>query len=430
MYLGNFVKFTHILFIAILSIQCYRIETPTEHYRPNIHFTSLKNWINDPNGLIFVDGIFHLYFQHNPFGNNWGSMSWGHAISKDLFQWKELPVAMKEDGFFFYPKMKFSGSIVLDKNNSSGLCHNSKECMIAIFTEWTLLNQTQNISISNDSGLSFQEYEKNPIIQERSFSFRDPKVFWHEAMSRFVMVVSRPSKQKLEIYTSKNLKSWNKESEITEVDFRDGIWECPDLFFLTEEKNSEIGKWVLLISVAETKRGSYMKYLLGNFDGKKFEKDKNFSKSKILDHGFDFYAAISWENLPNNERTIIGWMNNWEYANHLPTFPWKGAMSLPRKLILRKIHNEYILAQVPREEIENYKTSRKKLNPIQLNNNSKSIPLVDDSFELKFTLTKHSSKKSGVKIENENESFVIDIDFVNHSISFDRSTIQNPMYSN
>lgn len=390
--------------IGISSLNCKQ-GRPTPHLRPKIHYTASKNWINDPNGLIAFKGKYHMYYQYNPFGNDWGHMSWGHAVSTDLYQWNEKAVALPETGFLLYPHMKFSGSTVIDSENTSGLCNGVRTCLIAVYTEWTLLNQKQNIAVSHDEGETFREYAHNPVISGTSWSFRDPKVFWHKETSQWIMVVARPSAQKIEIYSSLNLREWHKQSEFKQELAEPGIWECPDLFFLKDEQNAGKGKWVLLLSVAETPKGSFMKYFLGDFNGKIYKPDDTFKNGKILDHGFDFYAAISWEN--STDRIIVGWMNNWEYPNDIPTFPWKGTMSLPRNLSLKKEKGRYALFQNPVPGFEKHARKMHAKNSMQLNDTSYAIPLSGNSFVFTASFKNTSAHEVGLKLKNHNESILI-----------------------
>ncbi|MCC6274522.1 MAG: glycoside hydrolase family 32 protein, partial [Leptospiraceae bacterium] len=385
-----------------------------------IHFTTAKNWINDPNGLIAINGVFHMYYQHNPFGNNWGLMSWGHAISRDLYSWKEEPVALHEKGYSFYPRMKFSGSAVLDSKNTSGLCKNNATCLVAIYTEWTLLNQTQNIAVSHDEGKSFVEYRGNPVIDEKSWSFRDPKVFWHGKTSKWIMAVAKPSAKKVSFYSSKNLLHWSHLSDFSAKTPTEGIWECPDLFFLPLMNDSNTGKWVLLISVAETAKGSFMQYFVGDFDGNKFTPEPSFANAKVLDYGYDFYAAISWENLAPNNRVIIGWMNNWEYANSLPTYPWKGSMSLPRKLSLGFKNGEYYIRQNPESKIEKYKERIKTIGNFHLSDQIFSIPVRDGTFEFNVEFSDITAEEIGIKLRTPGESAIVTYNQTENTILFDR----------
>lgn len=413
---------------VLLSANYCKEKKSTENLRPQIHFTSQKNWINDPNGLIFLNGNYHMFFQHNPFGNDWGHMSWGHAISKDLYHWKEKPIVLREKGSI-YPRMKFSGSTVWDSQNTSGLCKKNSACLIAVYTEWTLLNQTQNLAVSHDGGFSFVEYRDNPVIDENSWSFRDPKVFWHHKTAQWIMVVAKPSASKIAFYASKNLINWTHLSDFSAIKSSEGIWECPDLFYLPTVGNPTYGKWILLTSVAETARGSYMQYFVGDFDGKNFKKEPSPGDAKILDYGYDFYAAISWENLPPANRVIVGWMNNWEYANSLPTYPWKGTMSVPRKLSLLSTNGDYRILQTPEPQIEKYKRKIRSIDKIFLDEKKIRIPLNQSSFVLESQFSKITAEEVGVMLKTADEAVVVAYNRKTGVILVDRGKMQKVWFA-
>ncbi len=257
-------------------------ETYNEIYRPQFHFTPAKNWMNDPNGLVYYNKIYHLFFQYNPFGNKWGHMSWGHAISKDLVHWKELPVAIPEENGI----MAFSGSSVVDWDNSSGFEKDGEPPLVAIYTgrRDTDNTQYQCLAYSNDSGETWAEYKNNPVININSKDFRDPKVFWYSPDKKWVMVVALSAEHKIRLYESLNLKKWKLMSEFGPAGAIDGVWECPDLFPLKVDDNGQKIKWVLDVNLGSgsVAGGSGAQYFVGNFDGKKFTADKEFLSSKKL----------------------------------------------------------------------------------------------------------------------------------------------------
>lgn len=318
-----------------------------ELYRPAYHFTPEKNWMNDPNGLVYFDGEYHLFYQHNPQGIRWGNMSWGHAVSKDLVHWQHLPIALEmEDGV-----MIFSGSAVVDKNNTSGLCDSAEGCLVAIYTAHTDSLQNQAIAYSNDRGRSWIKYEGNPVLDENMKDFRDPKVFWHEEEEKWIMTVAIPHEQKIRFYASTNLTEWSMMSEFGPQGFVDGIWECPDLFALEVEETGE-QKWVLLVSYNTDDEGSSMQYFVGDFDGTTFTNDNTDDLVLTLDHGRDFYAAVTWNNVPDERRLLIGWMSNLQYAQDIPTSPWRSAQSQVRELALYEFPEGIRLTQKPVEEMK------------------------------------------------------------------------------
>lgn len=324
-----------------------------EKYRPQIHYTPAKNWVNDPNGMVYVDGVYHLFYQYNPHGNDWGHMSWGHAVSTDLIHWTEKPVALTED----HLGAIFSGSAVVDSDNTAGF---GKDAVIAIYTS-AGASQQQSIAYSTDKAESFKTFEGNPVIPNSSKpDFRDPKVFWHEESKSWIMSLALGWEYGIELLSSKNLKNWTSLSIFT-VDnpaCRRGQWECPDL--LRFEVDGE-EKWVMFVSVnpGGPVSGSGTMYFVGSFDGEKFVAD-DMSYPKWLDYGTDNYAGVTWSNTP--DRTVyIGWMNNWLYAGIVPADPWRSAMTLPRELELRKIDGEYVLASKVVDEIDQIASDWKSL---------------------------------------------------------------------
>lgn len=324
----------------------------SEKYRPLIHFTPSRNWTNDPNGLVYYQGEYHLFYQYNPFGNTWGHMSWGHAVSRDLVHWIRLPVALKEENGI----MIFSGSAVIDKNNSSGLCGGNENCMIAVYTSHVEgVSQNQSLAYSADSGRTFIKYQGNPVLDIGKKDFRDPCVFWYAPEEKWVMVVSIPTKYKVQFYQSQNLTDWKLTGDFGGLGDTTKIWECPDLVEVNTE-NDKGSKWVLIIS-SGSQYGDFtgMQYFIGSFDGKKFTVESPAGKPRWLDYGKDFYAAITYNNLPQGMNPVLlGWVNNWRYANEIPTYPWRGMMSLPRNLFLRQEGNEFTLFQKPVKSINEF----------------------------------------------------------------------------
>ena len=241
-----------IFFLLLLSNQIYSQELYKEKYRPQFHFSPAKNWMNDPNGLVYFNGEYHLFYQSNPFGNQWGHMSWSHSISKDLLHWQQLPVALKEENGI----MMFSGSAVMDEKNTSGF---GKNAMVAIYTGHTDTLQTQNIAYSNDAGRTFTKFNNNPVLNLRQKDFRDPNVFWYEKNNDWIMCVSHPNEHQIEFYQSKELKDWKSLSVFGPVGDTSGVWECPDLMQVSIEGTKE-KKWVLF-----TSQNSTMQYFVGEF---------------------------------------------------------------------------------------------------------------------------------------------------------------------
>jgi len=318
-------------------------QQPTPQWRPIYHFTSPTNWLNDPNGLIYMNGEFHLYFQYNPFENKWGHMSWGHATSKDLMNWKNLPVAIPEKITEDTTTMIFSGSAVLDKNNVSGL-GNGKAPILAFYTADLPKqhNESQYMAYSNDGGLTFTNYAKNPIIDLNKKDFRDPNVWWHDASKQWIMTVAMVDEHQARFYGSKNLKDWTMLSDFGKQGSQGSGWECPFMVPLAVDGNKSNTKWILVISLFGPK-GPTMQYFIGDFDGKTFKNDNDAKLTLLIDEGDSFYAGIPWNDAPKNQRILLGWLQ----PGGKETFPWKGQMSIPRDLALKTTPDGVRLFQQP-----------------------------------------------------------------------------------
>lgn len=322
-----------------------------EPYRLQYHFSPARTWTNDPNGLVYYKNEFHLFYQNNPFGNKWGHMSWGHAISNDLLHWKELPVAIPEENGI----MIFSGSAVVDQTNTSGLCHNpdpkDKSCLVAFYTGHTPERQNQNIAYSNDRGRTWKKYKGNPVIDLQMKDFRDPKVVWYPDEKKWVMAVSLPNEHKIRFFGSKNLLAWTALGDFGPEGATGGQWECPDLFETAADAKGPALKWVLVVNInpGGVQGGSAAQYFIGNFDGRTFHNENPPNKTLWFDWGKDFYAVTSYFNSPVGDpaRYAIGWFSNWEYANDEPTSPQRGAMAIPREVMLRKKPDGTRLIQEP-----------------------------------------------------------------------------------
>lgn len=325
-----------------------------EKYRPQYHFTPPRNWINDPNGLVYYKGEYHLFYQYNPFGDKWGHMSWGHAVSKDLLHWQHLPVAIPEDPSGF---MIFSGTVVVDTDNTSGLSESKnpsdKSCLVAIYTaDYTGKQmQRQHLAYSNDRGRTWKQYATNPVLDVGKKDFRDPKVFRHG--NRWIMTVVLPTEHKVSFYESANLTQWNHLSDFGPEGKTDEIWECPDFYELPVSGKPGVKKWVLQLSTQHS-----MQYFIGDFDGKTFKNDNPPNIVLPYDFGPDMYAAITYNNLPSlsSRRISIGWMNSWRYAGEIPTAPWRGAMTAPRVHSLKAYPEGIRLVQQPVNELSKLRT--------------------------------------------------------------------------
>jgi sucrose-6-phosphate hydrolase SacC (GH32 family) len=326
----------------------------TTTWQPKIHLYAPPNWINDPNGPILLNGQYQMFFQFNPFGDQWGHMSWGHAVSADLIHWKQLPMAIPEENGVGI----FSGSTVEDRENTSGLCGDAGQktpgCLVAIYTGASHEKQAQNIAVSKDEGSTWTKFAGNPVIDAGLKDFRDPKVFWHGPTQRWVMVVSLPDQHKVRFYRSKNLREWEMASEFGPAGGVGGVWECPDLFELPILDGAgksvydtylkrPASRWVLTVNVnpGGPAKGSADQYFVGKFDGFKFVEDHPHSGPHWADWGKDFYASTSFSNTAVGsdvipERIWIAWMSDWQYAAKLPSLPGRGEMTVARQLYLRQ----------------------------------------------------------------------------------------------
>jgi len=321
------------------------IEKPGQYYqeahRPQVHFSPETAWMNDPNGLVFHEGVYHMYYQHHPDSNVWGPMHWGHATSKDLVQWAHHDIALFPDELGTI----FSGSIVVDKDNTTGFGTSENPALVAIYTQHShskedagdLDYQTQGISFSTDGGFTWQRYSANPVLPNPGLKdFRDPKVIWHQESERWIMALA--ALDRVKFYTSPDLKNWDFASDFGPgVGSQTGIWECPDLFPIRDDRSGELS-YALLVSVQDgaPNGGTGTSYFIGDFDGKKFTPTVGHRTPLWLDYGTDNYAFVTFANGPTSEnrRLGIGWMSNWQYAQNVPTTVWRSAMTTARVLTL------------------------------------------------------------------------------------------------
>lgn len=401
-----------------------------DFYRPAYHFTPPSNWMNDPNGMVYFGGKYHLFYQHHPFGTTWGPMHWGHAVSSDLVSWEHLPIALSPDEHGTI----FSGSAVVDWADTSGF-FGGKPGLVAIFTHHDIttgtdrVRQRQSLAYSTDSGRSWIKYPDNPVLENPRFvDFRDPKVFWHQPTEKWVMILA--SGQTVCIYISPNLKDWTFASEFGKgIGSHDGVWECPDLFSLSIDGDPLQTKWVMLVSIGDDPSqlaGSRTQYFTGDFDGRTFTNDEASLTIRWLDHGRDNYAGVSWSDLPDQDgrRIYIGWMSNWKYANLTPTVGWRSAMTLPRQLSLETRGGEISLIQRPVRELESIRSPLLSL--INLTVEEANFRLSDlqlNSFELEAEFIPGISKtllELKVRVSCEQET-VIGYDPASSELFIDRT---------
>ncbi len=355
--------------------------TYREPHRPQFHFSPPGHWMNDPNGMVYYEGEYHLFYQYYPDSTVWGPMHWGHAVSTDLVHWEHLPIALYPDSLGYI----FSGSAVIDWDNTSGFGQEGKPPMVAIYTYHDPAGdkagrtdyQSQGIAYSLDKGRTWTKYEANPVIPNtgKLRDFRDPKVFWHEPSAQWIMALA--VLDHIALWGSKDLKKWQHLSDWGKpYGAHEGVWECPDLFPLKVEDTGET-KWVLLqnLNPGAPNGGSGTQYFVGDFDGKTFKLDPAFEKNVIgghalwLDHGRDNYAGVTWSDVPRDDgrRLFIGWMGNWEYAQVVPTQAWRSAMTIPCELKLKKTDDGYRLQSIPVRELNALRTSSKKIDPAEIN---------------------------------------------------------------
>jgi fructan beta-fructosidase len=389
-----------------------------EQFRPQLHFSPREKWMNDPNGLVYYKGEYHLFYQHHPHSMVWGPMHWGHAVSNDMLHWEELPIALYPDEL----GQVFSGSAVIDKQNTSGLKTTDEDVMVAIFTHHGEDHEKQSIAYSNDRGRTWVKYAGNPVISNPGIKdFRDPKVFWHEASQKWVM--SLACGDCIHFYGSPNLLDWNLLTTFgSEYGAHGGVWECPDLIPLSVEGENQ-KKWVLIVSInpGGPNGGSVVQYFIGDFDGTTFTCDDHKDRVRWADFGRDFYAAVTWSNLP--EPTWIGWMSNWQYANQVPTEPFRSIMSIPRKLGLRRQKDDLTLVQTPIELSSLYKNAILANGTIALQSGqSNQLGLDGLQFIVEASVVKNAASALTVSLRGKNEQLQIIFDRVKQEVRIDRKS--------
>ena len=376
-----------------------------EDFRQAIHFSPELGWINDPNGMVWHKGEWHLFFQYNPLGTRWGNMSWGHAVSRDLVEWKQLPTVMYPDSLGAI----YSGSAVIDKANTAGF---GKNAMVAIYTssyrsrDKSKKCQQQSISYSRDNGRTFTKYEGNPVLPSNRRNFRDPKVFWHEPTSRWIM--SLACGQGMEFYSSSNLKEWKFESRFGDkYGCHFDVWECPDLIELPYKNGT---KWVLFCSITkDVKHGSSVQYFVGDFDGHTFKCDTPESYTDWVNYGRDNYATVTWSNVPDGRAIALAWLNNWKCCSRekFPTVGYRGYMSLAYELQLVEYEGKAKLVANPAREYDTYFRHKQQYGDITINGKRDLVALeqFDGAYRLKLNMTKIDAV-CGVRLSNDSGEYV------------------------
>lgn len=322
-----------------------------EQYRPIYHHTPAYGWMNDPNGMFYKDGVWHLYFQHNPFGSQWENMTWGHSTSTDLVHWTFEGDPVQPDVWGAI----FSGSAVVDKENTAGF---GKDAVVALYTS-AAESQIQSMAYSTDNGKTFTKYEGNPVITSNVPDFRDPHMFWNEDIKKWNMILA--AGQHMEIYTSDNLKEWKLESSFgAEYGNHGGVWECPDLMKM-KVKGTDKEKWMLICNInpGGPFGGSATQYFIGDFDGYKFVCDTKPEVTKWMDYGKDHYATVTFDNAPDGRHVAIAWMSNWQYANLVPTKQYRSCNSIPRDLGLFEYDGDIYCSVLPSPEMTAARKTKK-----------------------------------------------------------------------
>ena len=368
-----------------------------EKYRPVYHHTPAWGWMNDPNGMFYKDGVWHLYFQHNPYGSQWENMTWGHSTSTDLIHWTFQGAPIEADAWGTI----FSGSAVVDHNNTSGF---GKGAVVAMYTS-AGENQTQSIAYSNDNGQTFTKYDGNPVLTSNTPDYRDPHVFWNEDIKRWNMIMAEG--QHMDIYSSADLKEWKLESQFgAEYGNHGGVWECPDLMKM-KVRGTDQYKWMLLCNInpGGPFGGSATQYFVGQFDGHKFTCESAPEVTKWMDYGKDHYATVTFDNAPDGRRVAMAWMSNWQYANQVPTMQFRSANSVPRDLDLYEYEGQTYCGVTPSPELA---AARPK----------KATKTLTDACEMVVTLKGNAT----ITLANDKgEQVVMTYDEKSHTFAMDRT---------
>ncbi len=363
--------------------------TNRERFRPIYHHTPVYGWMNDPNGMFYKDGVWHLYYQYNPYGSQWENMTWGHSTSKDLVHWEAQPMALEAD----WLGSIFSGSCVTNGNE-----------VVAFYTS-AGHHQTQSMAVSKDGGRTFKKYSGNPILTTSDIpDFRDPKAFWNEDAKMWNLILA--AGQEMRIYSSKDLKAWKYESSFgKEYGNHSGVWECPDLFKMEELKNGKVEeKWVLICNInpGGPFGGSATQYFVGQFDGHKFTCESMPKVTKWLDYGKDHYATVSFYNAPDNRRTVLAWMSNWQYANQVPTKQFRSANSIPRDLGLFRHGEETYVSVIPSKEMLDVRGAKIK-NPTEA-----CEILIDTKSQTEIVLSNTKGEQVTMKYDGQQQTFTME----------------------
>jgi len=423
------------IFILLILSACYQdrgnqagsqdsvANVVLEKHRPHFHFSPDSMWMNDPNGMVYQDGTYHLFYQYYPDSTVWGPMHWGHATSSNMVTWEHQPIALYPDDLGYI----FSGSAVVDKQNTSDFGTIENPPLVAIYTYHNPAAerkddiQSQGIAYSIDHGDTWVKYDKNPVLKSPGIEdFRDPKVRWHEETEQWIMTLA--VKDQISFYSSPDLKGWKLESEFErKIDGVNGVWECPDLFPLRLQDSDDI-YWILIISIngGAPNSGSGTFYYVGQFDGKEFTPSSE--KVQWIDYGPDNYAGVTWSN--TGDRTLfIGWMSNWKYAQVVPTERWRSAMTIARELSLHQIDGELVASSMPVPEFDELDRKRLEIPEFEFEGEfdlGEEIDFRNETFELGLTLSAMENFEIILHNENRNQ-LVMAFDQEENQFKIDRS---------
>ncbi len=424
----------------------------TPQWRPAVHYTPQRNWMNDPNGLVYYKGLYHLFYQYNPHGNFWGDMSWGHASSRDLIHWNEQRVAMQAND----TEEIFSGSIVVDTHNTSGLGAPGTPPLIALYTSVYKAGsghpagtQAQSLAYSTDDGQTWRQYARNPVLtlNPESQHFRDPKVSWYAPGGYWLMTTVVADAHVVKIYRSNNLIDWNFLSDFSlpDIPHRGALWEMPDLFALPLDGNPARQKWVMIVNVNpwSIAGGSGAMYFVGSFDGTTFTAENvapvgsDPARYQWLDHGADYYAAGTFANAPGGKTVTVGWMSNWDYADRIPTTPWKGAMALPRELTLTTVGGAPRLTFTPAAQYASLVREHlaTRVSSLDVASQSRELPRATRGTvqNIDVTITPGSARRAGLIVRGSASGDVgtrIVYDTASQTLTLDRSKSGETNFSN
>lgn len=390
-----------------------------ERFRPAYHHTAPWGWMNDPNGMFYKDGTFHLCYQYNPYGSMWGNLSWGHSTSRDLLHWEAQPKVLRPDGL----GMVFSGSAVVDEANTAGF---GPGAVVAMYTS-AGASQMQSLAYSTDGGRTFKTYPGNPVITSDK-ECRDPHVFRDEEHGKWVLVLAAALEHEIWIYSSTDLKHWTKESAFGGYGSDAGVWECPDLMQLPVGDSGE-KKWVLLVSInpGGPFGGSATQYFVGDFDGKTFTCESRPEQVKWMDYGKDHYATVTWSGVPDGRHIAMAWMSNWQYANEVPTKQFRSANALPRDLSLYRDEEtgECFLSVLPVKEVESLRGRVQEYRAFTASTRQveKKLPQQwGDACEIVLELLPRSAEKTFIRLSNpDGEKVVMCYDRRSNTFSMDRT---------